>query len=39
MADLDFLCRPGNERGVAIPVMRITYALLKPAHLKAPCKG
>jgi len=31
--------RLGNERGVATPVMRLAYALLKPAHLKAPGKG
>jgi len=31
--------RLGKERGVATPVMRLAYALLKPAHLKAPGKG
>jgi 2-dehydropantoate 2-reductase len=31
--------RLGSELGVPTPVMRIAYALLKPAHLKALGKG
>jgi 2-dehydropantoate 2-reductase len=31
--------RLGGELGVPTPVMRIAYALLKPAHLKAQGKG
>ena len=30
--------RLGRERGVPTPVMRLAYALLKPAHLKASGK-
>jgi 2-dehydropantoate 2-reductase len=31
--------RMGQERGVPTPVMRLAYALLKPAHLKASAKA
>lgn len=31
--------RLGREHGVSTPVMGLAYALLKPAHLKAPAKG
>jgi 2-dehydropantoate 2-reductase len=31
--------RLGREYGVHTPVMRLAYALLKPAHLKALSKG
>ena len=31
--------RLGKERGVPTPVMRLAYALLKPAHLRALSKG
>jgi 2-dehydropantoate 2-reductase len=31
--------RLGQERGVPAPVMRLAYALLKPAHLKASAKA
>jgi 2-dehydropantoate 2-reductase len=31
--------RMGKQHGVPTPVMRLAYALLKPAHLKAPGKG
>jgi 2-dehydropantoate 2-reductase len=31
--------RLGRERGVPTPVMRLAYALLKPAHLRAPSKS
>jgi 2-dehydropantoate 2-reductase len=32
------VARLGDQQGVPIPVMRLAYALLKPAHLKAPGK-
>jgi 2-dehydropantoate 2-reductase len=43
MSELDSMIgvvvRSGKELGVPTPVMRLAYALLKPAHLKAEGKG
>ncbi len=35
---IGIVVRLGHEQGVPTPVMRLAYALLKPAHLKALCK-
>jgi 2-dehydropantoate 2-reductase len=36
---IGIVVRMGNKHGVPTPVMRLAYALLKPAHLKAMSRG